>query len=232
MPQYIIIGIAVLSLLKDSFKGIKKEWLYGIGIAVFLYVLYRRYLKSLADSSKNDGSDLNGLCSEIKNAINPTWDWFKLFDGTDEEAIKNVGRKLKESGGTIKELSEKWNEIEKTNLYDELTAEGVYNIFVDAYNSASKNSDSGSSGSGSSTIVKSNLKKGDIVYTKSEYKLRNTNPPYSMVKLSSAGIQFVCHGNPYIATIEKTKTEWIVIKQSSWLGDTYYVIATKALYKK
>lgn len=247
MPQYLIIIIAAITFLKDSFKGINKKWLYGIGVGIMLYFLWRRFQTSQAETLLNEAGEnvLVKICTDIKDAINPWGDLLGFsigsIDGTDEEKIKTAALALKVSGKTFQQLAETWEKIYKTNLTTELNKEGVKDLFLQTI--ATGSTGGGSTGSNGGTSTGSTggssgvvyVKKEDIIALKAGYNIRDGYFENTISKVSKGDEKFIVKEIWLNKTIAGTKGTWLYITNTEWYVPTrYWVIlsAVKNVIKK
>lgn len=239
MPQYLIIIIAAITFLKDSFKGINKKWLYGIGVGIMLYFLWRRFQTSQAETLLNEAGDnvLVKICTDIKDAINPWGDVWGVslgsLDGTDEDKIKKAALALKSSGKTFKDLAEIWEKIYKTNLTEELNKEGVKDLFLETIATGSTvgtgstgGTSTGSTG-GSSGVVY--VKKEDIIALRAGYNIRDGFFENTISKVSKGDEKFIVKEIWINKTIAGTKGTWLYITNTEWYVPTRYWVIISAV---
>lgn len=232
MPQYLIIIIGAITLLKDSFKGINKKWLYGIGIGIMLYFLWRRFQTSQAETLLNEAGDnvLVKICTDIKDAINPWGDilGFSIgsLDGTDEDKIKAAALALKASGKTFQQLAETWEKIYKTNLTTELNKEGVKDLFLETIATGS----TGTGGSTGGTVNNTPLyKKGDKVKAKAGFNLRRITPPYEPYKVSNGGEDLTISELPVSIAVDGKRVEFYEVEEEVFGFNNFWLISTGAV---
>ncbi len=221
MPQYLIIIIAVITFLKDSFKGINKKWLYGIGVGIMLYFLWRRFQTSQAETLLNEAGDnvLVKICTDIKDAINPWGDLLGFsigsLDGTDEAKIEKAALELKASGKTFQQLAETWEKIYKTNLTTELNKEGVKDLFLQTIATGSTGGGSTGSTGGTSTGSTGSIKYGSIVVALgNNYNLRN--PDFTVQRKTKTNEEFTVTTVANNKTIAGVTGTWYAVRTSEF----------------
>lgn len=249
MTQVLLALLTVIPLLKSLIESVKlsdrtKKILFG---AIGIYILYRLYRWYQTDKASKTalgdeiGTAAVGLHTAIYAQAVDVWG-FHIGNG-DEEKCLEIARSIKNKSDYVL-VATKYKEIYGSDLTKDL--EKILNADqIAAFNAAI--------GTGGTVTIppvidpttgKPSIKKGDIVYTKGNYNLRSTDPPYSVNNSTINGEDWICYNNPYYATItdkDKNGKEvkysgwWVVIQQpkSRYLfTPSYFVIAVNGLYKK
>ncbi len=80
------------------------------------------------------------------------------------------------------------------------------------------------------------FKKGDLLYSRGGWNLRNTTSPYSSLLKTNGGEKWQLYNNPYFTTIGETQGWYVVVKGLAGVNTSiynkYFVIYLDALYKK
>lgn len=247
MPQYLIIAVAVFTFFKDFFKdAFKSREVKFIVIGVAVYYFYMRTKKSeeQADIIATLPDNEAGLYAEkLFNAFHPLSTisllGYYLPDGTDETAITTVAVEMGKKKN-YQAVSDAYKLLHKNELKDDLTDEGVFDLFFNSYNTqkvvVTPPIVTPPTGGGVVTTNPKGMKKGDTVYSLGGYNLRDTNAPYAKTVYKTVkGEDWILFNNPYIATIDGQKGYWVVVQQPKGryvFYPSYYVVFLDALYKK
>lgn len=198
MPQFISIILAVLFGFKDLFKGKEGKdgktdnTLKNIIIGVVVYFLVNRFLNQqvkadLLENAANDPS--TGFAIRLKDAMNPTGvDWLNSVfgDGTNETEINLIGSEMSVSKN-FRGVSDAYKKIYGSDLSEDLRKEGVYDVFIAAYNKTTIGNGGTGSGNigGGSNNQNSGFKVGEKIYFKaSNWNVRSNVYPFLPIFLS------------------------------------------------
>lgn len=248
MPQALIIAVVIFTLFRDSiFALFKTKEAKFVGLGVGAYLLYNRFKDSenkeeLSNNLPN--SQAGSFAQKLYNAFHPYFNvelpiFGHLPDGTDETAVKAIAvdmGKLK----NFSQVSEAYNTLFSNSLKDDLNSEGVYDVFMNAYNGQTQtsvpvNTVPNSPATTPPVTTNPGMKKGDTVYSKGGFNLRSTDSPYKAIDKTVAGEDWILYNNPYRNTIDKITATWVVVQQpkSRYIFyPSYYVVSIDALYKK
>lgn len=243
--QYIAIIAAVIALFKDTFSGLFKsreiKVVAVLGVAYYLYTKLKKDEDKDAVAANLPNNAAAMFAQQLHNAFHPLvstpiFGWYPP-DGTDENAVKSIATQM----GNLKNytaVSEAYTTLFNLKLDTELRSEGVFDTFFNAYNSASVSSVSATNNpivQTSNTVNKTNLKKGDKVYTAGGWNLRSTNAPYAAIDKTVVAQDWILYNNPYYATISGTAGWWVVVEQPKsryLLYPSYYVVSVDSFLKK
>lgn len=257
MTQVLLALLTVIPLLKSLIESVKlsdrtKKILFG---AIGIYILYRLYRWYQTDKASKTalGDDIGtaavGLHTAIYSQAVDLWG-FHIGNG-DEEKCLEIARSIKQKSDYAL-ISTKYKEIYGTDLTKDL--EKILNADqIAAFNAAIGTGGTSGGTSGGVIVTKPAInpttgqpaiKKGDIVFTKGNYNLRSTDPPYGVNNSTVNGEDWICYNNPYYATItDKDKNGkdvklsgwWVVIQQPKsryTFYPSYFVVSLNAVYKK
>lgn len=255
MPQYLIIGFAILTFFKESLTDLWKskevKFLVVGLLAYYLYSSQKKKEDTAAIISTLPNSDGGLYAERLYNAFHPltTASLFGYYlpDGTDETAIKTIAAEMGKKKN-YQSVSDAYKLLHKTELKDDLTDEGVFDLFFNTYNANTGTTGGVSTGNGGttggvttgtgSTPVQNpkGMKKGDVVYSFAGWNLRSTDAPYGKTKFKTGkNEQWILSNNPYRATIDGTAGWWVVVQQPKsryTFYPSYYVVYLDGLYKK
>jgi hypothetical protein len=251
MPQILISGLSVLFFISELFKSVKlsKRAKYIIA-GVLLFIVFRKAYKAYQEAQASEkalGTANGTLAVQLHEAIFSQGTRLKLdvplvgelfnihVGNGDEEKILEISKKITDYEGVAEQYKLIYNEDLTKDLAKVLDATeiGQFNANVNA----SKTIPSGG-GSGGTTTTPTNptgFKKGDIVYSKGGWNLRDTDSPYEPEDKTVAGEDWILWNNPYYATIGNTAGWWVVVEQPKsryTFYPSYYVVSLNALYKK
>lgn len=229
MQQIIIIFSAVFIYLQDKAKSIPKGMKNVLIGALCFWFLSKMWAKSKKDSLLNNAStDVNiSLAVQLNDAFNPLdLGWFDGINGTDENKVIAIAKQMQPLKNYA-QVAEAYQTAYAKNLTEELKNEGVYDLFMSNYNNVVPPTNT-------TTPNTIGFKKGDKVYTKGGYNLRNTDAPYGVIDSTVQGQDFTLYNDPYYATIAGQAGYWVVIQQPPtryWFWASHYVVFLTALYK-
>lgn len=210
------------------------------GVLVFggAYLL-NNMISNASENAANDNSfakENNRLANELYNAGNTG-----LWGVTeDEEKIIEIAKSIKDFAGVSQAYRTMFGEDLNKDLNKWLDPSELARFNANlGVGSAGTGVGSGSTGGGGGTPPTTNpkgYKKGQLLYSRGNWNLRNTNPPYATTAKTKGGEKWELMNNPYFATIGGTAGWWVVVKglagtNTSIMGK-YFVIYIDALYKK
>lgn len=263
--QYLIIGLSTVTFIVELFKSVKISQRTKYIIAgVVLFLVVRKFYKSYqqAQASEKALGTENGtfavqlheaifsMATRLKLSLPFVGELFNIHAGNgDEDGILAISKQITDYEGVAEQYKLIYGEDLTKDLAKVLNADeiGQFNANVKApkITGGGGGSTGGGSGSGGSTTTNTTgFKKGDIVYSKGNYKLRDTNPPYGQKNSTVAGEDWILYNNPYYATfVEKDKDGktvntsgwWVVVEQPKsryYFYPSYFVVSVSALYKK
>lgn len=265
--QYLFIGISVITFIVELFKSVRISQRTKYIIAgVVLFVVVRKFYKSYQQSQASEkalGTENGTLAVQLHEAIFAqatrlklslpfVGELFNIHAGNgDESKIIEISKQITDYEGVAEQYKLIYNEDLTKDLASVLnpTEIGEFNANVKApkviTGGGGGSTGGGSTGTGGGTTTNTTgFKKGDTVYSKGNYKLRDTDPPYGQKTTTIAGEDWILYNNPYYATfVEKDKDGktvntsgwWVVIEQPKsryYFYPSYFVVSVSALYKK
>lgn len=252
--QYLLVGISVITFIVELFKSVKISQRTKYIIAgVVLFVVVRKFYKSYEQAQASEkalGTENGTLAVQLHEAIFAqatrlklslplVGELFNIHAGNgDESKIIEISKQITDYEG----VAEQYKLIYKEDLTKDLasvlnpTEIGEFNANVKAPKVITGGGGGATGGAtGGTTINTTGFKKGDKVYSKGGWNLRDTDSPYGKETTTVAGEDWILWNNPYYATIDKTAGYWVVVEQPKsryTFYPSYFVVSVSALYKK